>query len=282
MFGLLRAALRAGVECLDVEAAWGEGWWGPLLAEARGEYGGTLVLGSHHVPGRLVGDGEAEELARMCGMGGRADAVKLILSCEGRATAGQALACAGRAVPDRPVIAMALGIPGRHSRVLNPRFTPVTHPSLPSAAAPGQLSSEEIMAARVAAGLAPRRTYHIVGRGIPYTLSPALHQRAIDACGLPHAYVKNDVESLGDFVGSEEFKAPSFGGSSVTIPYKVEIMEHLDWVEESARELGAVNTVVAEYDKGGGRVLKGYNTDVDGIYIPVEGRLRGGEDRGGQ
>ena len=64
------------------------------------------------------------------------------------------------------------------SRVLNPRFTPVTHPSLPFVAAPGQLSTLEIMDERKKRnGI---KQYFILGRGIPYTLSPALHGKAIE------------------------------------------------------------------------------------------------------
>jgi len=39
-----------------------------------------------------------------------------------------------------PYIALAMGAEGRMSRVLNVVLTPVTHPALPSVAAPGQLS----------------------------------------------------------------------------------------------------------------------------------------------
>jgi shikimate dehydrogenase len=48
-------------------------------------------------------------------------------------------------------------------------------------------------------------------------------------------------------------------GASVTIPHKVEVMRHIDHVDDTARAIGAVNTVVHEDD-----VLKGYNTDATG------------------
>jgi len=283
MFEILHLGLRAGVEILDVEAAWGEEHWAPLLRVNRLVYNKkTSILGSHHVPDRMINDTEASALAIMTSLDGQADAVKLILSADTPDTASQALDVCTKALRGRnmtmPVIAMALGLPGQHSRVLNPRFTPVTHPALPFVAAPGQLCAKDLIAKRVQANLLPPRTYHILGKNIPYTLSPALHERALEVAALPHTYVKNDVDDMSSFIDSPAFKAATFGGSSVTIPYKIEIMEHLDVIDDAASKVGAVNTIVAEYDEKGGRVLKGYNTDVDGIYNPIKRRLVPGED----
>ena len=179
-----------------------------------------------------------------------------------------------------PVVAMALGEVGAGSRVLNPRFTPVTHPALPFVAAPGQLSTKEIMAARRKRDGA--KQYFILGRNIPYTLSPALHGAAIEVTGLPHKYLKADVETIEEFVNSELFTGEEFGGTSVTIPYKQDIMKYLQEVKEEAVEIGAVNTVVAERGEGGERRLVGYNTDWVGILKPVEQRLVEGEDVSGK
>ena len=74
----------------------------------------------------------------------------------------------------------------------------------------------------------------------------------------------------------------SFGGTSVTIPYKQDIMAHLQEVKEEALDIGAVNTVVAESDSSGKRRLVGYNTDWVGIFKPVEQRMGSGEDPAGK
>ena len=50
------------------------------------------------------------------------------------------------------VVSLAMGENGKLSRVLNRVFTPVTHPLLPSSAAPGQLSVKEIQALRFSLG----------------------------------------------------------------------------------------------------------------------------------
>jgi shikimate dehydrogenase len=51
-------------------------------------------------------------------------------------------------------------------------------------------------------------------------------------------------------------KALGFRGVNVTIPHKEEVMQYLDEIDEGAREIGAVNTIVNE----DGRLI-GYNTD---------------------
>ena len=115
--------LRSGAEVLDVEAAWGEGTWGDLVADALSDrYGKSLLMGSHHVPHAVISDEEARRWAGVCEMGGKADAVKLILSVEDEGEVGQALRCCEEEVGGRvPVVAMALGEVGKGSRVLNPR-----------------------------------------------------------------------------------------------------------------------------------------------------------------
>ncbi|GMH93445.1 hypothetical protein TL16_g12631 [Triparma laevis f. inornata] len=283
MVELLEIGLRGGAEILDVEATWGESAWGELIKKAKSK-SKSLILGSHHVPHEVIGDLEAQKWAEVCEMNGEADAIKLILSCEeGGKGVEQALRVCKEQVKGRvPVVAMCLGEDGSYSRVLNPRMTPVMHPALPFVAAPGQLSAQEIMDKRK--DLHPPRNYFILGRNIPYTLSPALHGRAISVTGMPDQYLKADVETLEDFVDTELFRGEAFGGTSVTIPYKQDIMKYLDEVKDEATEIGAVNTVVVEEGQGGkgagGRRLVGYNTDWVGISNPIQQRLSKGEDVG--
>jgi shikimate dehydrogenase len=53
-------------------------------------------------------------------------------------------------------------------------------------------------------------------------------------------------------------------GLSVTAPHKQSVMQHLDWIDPNAKEIGAVNTVVIENDR-----LLGYNTDAAGLIEPL-------------
>ena len=99
----------------------------------------------------------------------------------------------------------------------------------------------------------------LIGHPVGHSKSPEMMNRAFRACGLPFVYLAFDVSpsELGDAVRG--MRALGFRGWNVTIPHKVAVLEHLDEVEETAREIGAVNTVVAQE----GRLI-GYNTDGEG------------------
>ncbi|OYD07614.1 shikimate dehydrogenase [Paludifilum halophilum] len=101
----------------------------------------------------------------------------------------------------------------------------------------------------------------LIGHPIGHSKSPEMMNEAFRAKGLSYLYLACDVapESLADAV--QGMRALGFRGWNVTIPHKVAIMDLLDHVEESAREIGAVNTVVREGDR-----LIGTNTDGEG-YI---------------
>jgi 3-dehydroquinate dehydratase/shikimate dehydrogenase len=58
-------------------------------------------------------------------------------------------------------------------------------------------------------------------------------------------------------------------GLSITMPYKQEILEHLDNTDAHTSKIGACNTVVRQQD---GR-LYGFNTDTAGVVRPLEQRL---------
>lgn len=89
-----------------------------------------------------------------------------------------------------------------------------------------------------------------------HTLSPLMHNTALEALGLPYSYGAEDVppEELAEAVS--RFRAEAVAGLSITIPHKEAIIPLLDAVEAEAERLGAVNTVVVEE----GRLI-GTNTD---------------------
>src|SRR4030095_15091813 len=55
-------------------------------------------------------------------------------------------------------------------------------------------------------------------------------------------------------------------GLSVTAPHKVAVMKCLDWIDDHARGVGAVNTIVVAENR-----LLGYNTDTEGLLAPLRG-----------
>lgn len=96
----------------------------------------------------------------------------------------------------------------------------------------------------------------VMGHPIAQSKSPHMHNEALTRQQLPFMYLAFDVhpEQLSQAVNG--MRALGARGWNVTIPHKVTIMPLLDEVNEDARKIGAVNTVVNE----GGRLF-GYNTD---------------------
>ncbi|MDR9853105.1 shikimate dehydrogenase [Paenibacillus sp. VCA1] len=96
----------------------------------------------------------------------------------------------------------------------------------------------------------------VIGDPIAHSKSPVMHQAALEALGLPGAYVPMHVKTgqVKDAIAG--IKALGFRGINVTIPHKLEVIPHLDHLDETALRIGAVNTIVN--DQG---VLTGYNTD---------------------
>ena len=100
----------------------------------------------------------------------------------------------------------------------------------------------------------------VIGWPIAHSLSPAMQAAAIVSAGLDYAYIAMPVrpDALPEAVAG--LRSLGFRGFNVTIPHKSAVMELLDEIDEDARRIGAVNTVVNE----DGRLL-GYNTDVAGF-----------------
>lgn len=166
-----------------------------------------------------------------------------------------------------PVIAINMGCQGQKSRIENGFLTPVSHPALPFKAAPGQLSAAEIRVALSLHGIIQPQEFFLCGKPITQSKSPAMHNAAFKATGLPHDYALLQTDSTKDLL--DMLDSTKFGGASITIPLKIDIIEHLDIISEDAQAIGAVNTIIADpsrkSQKRSGHHLTGRNTDWQGM-----------------
>lgn len=96
----------------------------------------------------------------------------------------------------------------------------------------------------------------VMGDPIAQSKSPAMHQTAFRALGLPGHYVPLHIKPEQLEGAVQGIRSLGFRGVNVTIPHKVEVMKYLDRIDEAAARIGAVNTIVN--DEG---VLTGFNTD---------------------
>lgn len=105
------------------------------------------------------------------------------------------------------------------------------------------------------------RTCGLIGNPVEHTLSPVIHNTLAELLGHNLVYVPFLVESgrVADAITGAD--ALQLLGLNVTVPYKSEVIGSLREIDELARNIGAVNTLV-KIDGG----YKGYNTDMEGLY----------------
>lgn len=260
---LYKVALRMGCEYIDVELTWPES----LIQGVVGSKGTSRIIASHHdPPGALSWKNGSwiQYYNRALQFG---DIIKLVGVARSQednfalASFKQRMLAAHKT----PIIAINMGHVGKLSRVLNSFLTPVSHPALPFKAAPGQLSAAEIRQALHLVGELDERFFYLFGTPISQSRSPALHNTLFKANGLPHNYSLFETSNAADV--QDLISSPNFGGASVTIPLKLDIMQFIDTVSDAAMIIGAVNTIIpVDPESGSGkRTLLGDNTDWMGM-----------------
>ena len=94
--------------------------------------------------------------------------------------------------------------------------------------------------------------YGCIGEHLTHSFSKEIHAQLQD-----YLYELKEIPMgcLDAFMQAHDFKA-----INVTIPYKQDVLPHLDHVEQTAAAIGAANTIVNRNGK-----LYGYNTDFGGM-----------------
>ena len=171
---------------------------------------------------------------------------------------------------NKQIIPIAMGEAGKWTRILGLAHGAfMTYASLDTGreTAPGQISVADLIEVyRVKELDEQTEIYGIVGGNTSYSLSPYMHNAAFKFHDLNAVYVPFEVKNLNDFVNIFlKDSGLNIKGFSVTNPHKQAIIEHLDFVDETAEAIGAVNTVKIVDGK-----LYGYNTDADGFVEPLK------------
>ena len=106
----------------------------------------------------------------------------------------------------------------------------------------------------------------VIGYPIRHSISPVFQQAALDYYALNATYQRWEVEpqALPEFI--ETLRSPDTWGVNVTVPHKEAVMPYLDHIDDWAKTVGAVNTILNENGR-----LGGYNTDSSGFLRALEG-----------
>lgn len=266
---LLCLALRSGIEFLDLEISLPDA----ILQTISHLKKNTKIIASHHDPKDTLSWSNGSWVPHYNKALLYGDIIKLVGVAKTQSDNASLMdfrSWALTAHPSIPIIAINMGIEGQLSRIQNPFLTPVSHPSLPFKAAPGQLSAAEIRTALSLHGVIKPKSFYLFGNPIAQSKSPAMHNHLFHATGLPHNYNLHESDNASTL--SSLIRSPDFGGASVTIPLKIPIMNLLDEIDPAAHTIGAVNTIVVDPSRTstthpGSPYLVGHNTDWTGMRL---------------
>jgi shikimate 5-dehydrogenase len=175
---------------------------------------------------------------------------------------------------NRQIMPIAMGEAGKWTRILGAAHgVPLTYASLESGSetAPGQISAKDLIEVYRAKQLDENTAvYGIIAGNTSYSMSPYIHNAAFKAVNMNAVFVPLQTADLDEFIRrmvkleTREIDL-NFAGFSVTAPHKRAIMRHLDYIDDTAQSIAAVNTV-----KVVGGQLHGFNTDADGFIQPLK------------
>ena len=175
------------------------------------------------------------------------------------------------------LIPIAMGEFGVWTRVLGlARGVPITYGALSEGerTAPGQISAADLNEVyRVKELDHETEVYGVIGDPVSQSMSPFIHNHAFSRTDINAVYIPFYVNDLHDFLNvmvepQSRHVDLDFRGFSVTAPHKTSIIGHLDFVDQAASEIGAVNTVQLVDD-----ALCGFNTDAFGFLEPLRKTL---------
>lgn len=100
-------------------------------------------------------------------------------------------------------------------------------------------------------------SYGLIGKQLSYSFSKIIHEELAD---YEYSLLPMNESEFHNFMDKKDFKA-----INVTIPYKEKVIDYLYEIDEKAKRIGAVNTIVNRNNK-----LYGYNTDYYGFLYMLE------------
>ena len=114
------------------------------------------------------------------------------------------------------------------------------------------------------------RYYGLIGHPLSHSFSKAYFEDKFRNEDLDCFFVNFDIEKL-DSIKDIIIQYPDLQGFTTTHPYKKAIFQYLSFVDNNAKEIGAVNVVKIDADKK----LHGYNTDYIGFQGLLEEAMNG-------
>jgi len=262
---VLQKAAASGFHLVDVEIQTAEQVKPGELDKLRAQ-GAALIVSWHDFMTTKDLDGVFERILPF-----EPEFIKIVSTARHLADNVAMLRFLDRAKDKANVIGICMGEQGVVSRILGPRAGSVfTFASATTGeeTAPGQISAQTLVDLyRVDQLDLATKVYGVAGNPVAHSLSPAMLNAAFRRERVNSVYVPLQTGGMSDLLTL--IREIPLSGLSVTMPFKRDILPHLQKTDPLSEKIGACNTVVRSQD---GK-LYGFNTDVAAIVRPLERRL---------
>jgi shikimate dehydrogenase/3-dehydroquinate dehydratase type I len=277
---LLKEAIGLGADFVDIELAEGRAAIKELQTFCAKHGGKTKIIVSYHNLKKTPTLTKLKEIFYQCAKAKPA-VVKIVTFAN---TAEDNLVTLSLIPYARKhsleIISLCMGDKGRVSRAIAPllgNYLSFATMEPEGKSAPGQFTVYEMKQfqewfnGRLTVPSAPAlslrkslpKNYILLGDPVRQSLSPLMLNAALKEMGIEGNYSAFCVHDLGGAL--QGMKGMNIRGASVTIPFKVAVMEYLDDIDDNALKIGAVNTIINSIGR-----LTGYNTDWLGLILTLQ------------
>lgn len=99
--------------------------------------------------------------------------------------------------------------------------------------------------------------YALLGKTLKHSISPEIHAEIFSEIGIAAEYklLECTIDDLPQIIARGDYQ-----GLNVTIPYKEEVLQYIDYIDPAAQQIQAINTIAYIDGK-----ICGYNTDYTGF-----------------
>ena len=277
---LLKEAIELGADFIDIELAEGRAAIKELQSFCAKYRGKTKIIVSYHNLKETPALTKLKEIFQQCAKFKPA-VVKIVTTAkavEDNLVTLNLISCSRDR--SQKIISLCMGEKGGISRAVSPlmgNFLSFATLGRGGQSAPGQFTVQQMnqfqelfsgkrrmpLTPALSLRKSPAKNFVLLGNPVGQSLSPLMHNAALKEMGIEANYSACCVQDIGYAI--EGIKGMNVRGASVTIPFKVEVMEYLDDIDDDALAIGAVNTIVND-----GERLKGYNTDWLGLILTLK------------
>jgi len=276
---LLQEAIERGADFIDIELAEGRRAINGLKSLCAQKGNKTKIIISYHNLRETPAPSVLKKIFHQCA-GHQPAVVKIVTTAKNMEDNLVMLDLIPYAQKhSQKIIALCMGDQGVVSRAIAPlmgNFLGFASLSREGQSAPGQFTVGEMKrmlgllrknqtspsASTSSWPKSPPRNFILMGNPVEHSLSPLMHNTALQAMEIEEQYSACCVQDIR--AAMDGLRAMNIHGASVTIPFKADVMEHLDDIDNDALEIGAVNTIV---NRDGH--LVGYNTDWLGLILAL-------------